>query len=115
MHDLGIPADVAGFVSNHGQHNPGQEAAAILAKMPSLILSTAISTGSLQLTERLSPRHIFRYKQTLGGEAHNLPIRVSQQPFGAPIPTHDPPGGIHLKERIILDALHEQTEALFAF
>ena len=112
--DLGVSDEVPVLVVHQVDHDVGHEAAAILAHPPAFVLEASVRPCGGQRPFRLAGRLV------LGGEearvvlSEDLVARIALGTFGTKVPAGDLPNRIEREDRVVHNAVDQQTEALLA-
>src|SRR6195256_2226793 len=112
--DLGEALQTPLSVPQRSDNNVGPETGTVLADSPSLILALAALSSFLQDFLWPSTLHIFREIERGNVLPEDFLRPVAFQTLRTIIPTDHAAERIQVEDRVLLDGLHKQTEALLA-
>jgi hypothetical protein len=109
LHQLREPDDAPRIVADDREDAVGEEALAVLADVPAHVGGAAVARGGRQLQLRHAGRAVFGREEDHGGTAEDLLFRVAQNALGAGVPTGDAALQIGREDRVVPDALDQQS------
>ena len=110
--DLGETSQLVLFVEDRSDHAAGEEAAAVLALMPALVGRAALGGGGGDLALGHAGGAVLGREQDRQVLPKDLLFGITEEPFGAGVPAHDPALGIDGENGEILDALDHEPQIL---
>ena len=113
--DLRKPTKFSVEIVDRAQDDVGPEAGAVFAHPQSVDLHSAVSDYRREVTLGLTALCGFRGVETFDGAPDDFRRRVADDSFRAQVPACDAAVRVEHENRVFLDAVDEQSEALFAF
>ncbi len=112
--DLGEADQRALTISQRRNQDVRPEARPVASDSPPLVLCSPVRDRAAELSLRLACRHVLGGVEAREGLADDFVGAISLEPLGAGVPARDPSLGVEPEDGVIVDALHQRTEALFA-